>query len=214
MAATDLTLWGAGTPRSMRAHWMLAEYGLDYERRPIGGRGGGTYTDEYLALNPRHKIPTLVHGPVVLAESAAIIQYISRAFPAPDGFFVPEDPARRGKLDEWCFFIMCELDAHSLYVIRRHDDLADIYGAAPTAVEAAKSYFAEQISAGVSRLEGTFETLMPEGMSVADILMVTTLDWAINRGVEIPEALLAYHARFIERPAYKLAAERNRRDVT
>ncbi|MDH3234235.1 MAG: glutathione S-transferase [Alphaproteobacteria bacterium] len=213
MADTDLTLWGAGTLRSMRAHWMLAEFGLDYVRRPIQSRTGETYTDAYLALNPRHKIPTLVHGSVVLAESAAIINYLSRAFPAPDGFYVPGDVAGRGKLDEWCFFIMTELDAHCLYVIRRHSDLADLYGASPVAVDAAKAYFAEQIAAGISRFDGAIDTLMPEGMSVADILMVTTLDYALKCDIAIPEPLLDYRARHIERPAYKQAEARNRPDA-
>lgn len=35
-----LVLWGAGTARTMRAHWVLHELGLDYERRPIGARTG------------------------------------------------------------------------------------------------------------------------------------------------------------------------------
>ncbi len=30
----DLTLLGVGTSRTMRAHWMLLELGLDYESRP------------------------------------------------------------------------------------------------------------------------------------------------------------------------------------
>jgi len=209
MADTGLTLWGVGTLRAMRAHWMLAEYGLDYELRPIQSRTGETYTEEYLALNPRHKIPTLVHGAFVLVESAAIVNYIARTFPAPDGFFAPEDGARRAKLEEWCYFIMTELDAHCLYVIRRHGDLAHLYGGAPVAVEAAKSYFAEQIAAGVSRFDGAIDYLMPEGMSVADILMVTTVDYALKCAIAIPAALLDYRARLIERPAYRRAQERN-----
>ena len=145
----------------------------------------------------------------MLVESAAIINYISRTFPAPDGFFVPEDSVRRAKLDEWCFFIMMELDAHCLYVIRRHGDLAHLYGEAPVAVGSAKEYFAEQIAAGVSRFDGAIETLMPEGMSVADILMVTTIDYALKCAIEIPQTLLDYRARVIERPAYRQGKERN-----
>ena len=72
MAAADLTLWGVGTPRTMRAHWMLMELGLDYQMRPIQSRSGETRTVEFLALNPRHKIPVLQHRDLVLAESAAI----------------------------------------------------------------------------------------------------------------------------------------------
>ena len=72
----DLTLWGAGTARTMRAHWMLLELGLEYESHPIQARTGETHTEEFKRLNPRHKIPVLRHGSFVLTESAAIIQYL------------------------------------------------------------------------------------------------------------------------------------------
>ena len=47
------------------------------------------------------------------------------AFP-PAGFYRPPDAQARARLNEWCFFIMTELDAHSLYVVRRHGDRADL----------------------------------------------------------------------------------------
>jgi glutathione S-transferase len=78
--AHDLTLWGAGTARTMRAHWMLLELGLEYEFHPLHARTGETQTDEFKRLNPRHKIPVLRHGSFVLTESAAIIQYLSETF--------------------------------------------------------------------------------------------------------------------------------------
>ena len=55
-------LWGAGTPRTMRAHWILQEVGLEYERRPIGSRTGETQTDEFTRINPSQKIPVLQDG--------------------------------------------------------------------------------------------------------------------------------------------------------
>jgi glutathione S-transferase len=104
---------------------------------------------------------------------------------------------------------MMELDAHTLYVIRRHGDLSNLYGEAPVAVESAKTYFEEQIAAGISGFDGAIDFLMPEGMSVADILMVTTIDYALKCGITIPDKLLDYHGRIVERPAYRSAAERN-----
>ena len=61
----------------MRAHWMLLELGLDYECHPLQSRTGETHTDAFKRLNPRHKIPVLRHGALVLTESAAILQYLS-----------------------------------------------------------------------------------------------------------------------------------------
>ena len=70
-------LWGAATARTLRAHWMLHELGLDYETRPIGSRTGETATAEFTQLNPRQKIPLLQDGEVTLAESAAIVTYLA-----------------------------------------------------------------------------------------------------------------------------------------
>jgi glutathione S-transferase len=203
MSPANLTLWGSGTPRA-----MLAELGLEYEHRPIHSRTGETMTEEFLALNPRHKIPVMQHGSLVLCESAAIITYLSRAFPTPEGFFVPMDHARQAKLDEWCFFIMMELDALSLYVIRRHLDLSDLYGAAPNVVESAKQQFTEQSSALFNTFTGEIEYLMPEGMSTADILLATCIESAIRRGIAFSETLLRYLRRLSRRPAYRAAFQK------
>ena len=52
----DLALFGVGTSRTMRAHWMLLELGLEYESLPIQPRSGETLTDEFKRLNPRLKL--------------------------------------------------------------------------------------------------------------------------------------------------------------
>ncbi len=148
----DLTLWGAGTSRTLRAHWMLLELSLEYRFHPIQSRSGETHTTEFMQLNPRHKIPVLRHGSFVLTESAAIIQYLSETFANPAKVYVPGDARSRAALNEWCYFIMSELDAGSLYVVRRHEGLQQIYGEAPTAVEAAKDYFLHNLEAMASRI--------------------------------------------------------------
>lgn len=76
-----LVVWGIGTARTIRVLWTALELGLDYEHRAIGPRTGETHTAEYMRLNPKQKIPTLQHGPVVISESAAIIQYLLEVFP-------------------------------------------------------------------------------------------------------------------------------------
>jgi glutathione S-transferase len=124
----DLTLWGVGTSRTMRPHWMLLELGLEYEFHAIGSRTGETKTDEFLRINPRHKIPVLRHGSFTLTESAAIIQYLGETFARPELIAVPRDAESRAALNEWCYFIATELDAGSLYVMRRHVGLEHIYG--------------------------------------------------------------------------------------
>jgi Glutathione S-transferase, N-terminal domain len=131
-------VWGVGTPRTLRAHWSMHELGLDYERRPIGSRNGGNLTPEYTRLNPSQKIPTLQDGDLVVSESAAIVNYLTTCYGAAKNLQPPAEPGERARYDVWCFFCMMELDADTMYIIRRHGDLHAIYGEAPNAVKAAK----------------------------------------------------------------------------
>ena len=124
-------LWGVGTSRTIRAHWALHELGLEYERRPIQPRTGETQTPEFSALNARQKIPLLQDNGFVITESAAIVTYLSDAYGQPHNRLVPDDLRERARCLEWCFFVISELDATSLYVMRRHGDLRHIYGDAP-----------------------------------------------------------------------------------
>jgi glutathione S-transferase len=209
MESPDVTVWGVGTSRTMRAHWMLEELGLAYECHPIQSRTGETLTDEFRRLNPRHKIPVLRHGSLVLTESAAIIHYLSETFANSQEVYVPSDAVSRAQLNEWCYFIMSELDAGSLYVIRRHDGLKQIYGEAPIAVESAKSYFAHNLEAMTTRIGNEGPYLFGEKLSVADILLMTCLDWAASCDIALPETVSSYRQRVALRPAYQAARKKN-----
>ena len=205
----DVTLWGVGTSRTIRAHWALLELGLDYVCHPIGSRTGETLTDEFKQLNPRHKIPVLRHKSFILTESAAIVQYLSETFATSDTMYVPKDPQGRAELNEWCFFIMSELDAGSLYVVRRHEGLPQIYGEAPTAVQAAKTYFLHNLEAMASTMANRTPYLFGDRLSAADILLMTCLEWAALSGVSLPDSLTSYRQRVAQRPAFQAAMKKN-----
>jgi glutathione S-transferase len=103
---------------------------------------------------------------------------------------------------------MSELDAGSLYVVRRHEGLQQIYGAAPTAVESAKSYFLHNLAAMAASIdENTY--LFGDRLSVADILLMTCLDWAGSCGIPLPEPVSHYQQRVALRPAYQAALKKN-----
>jgi glutathione S-transferase len=211
--APDLTLWGIGTSRTMRAHWMLLELGLDYVCHPIGSRTGETITDHFVRLNPRHKIPVLQHNSFVLTESAAIIQYLSETFAKTSDLYLPRDAESRATLNEWCYFIISELDASSLYIARRHEGLAETYGHAPVAVEAAKTYFLHNLEAMTAKIVGESSYLLSDRLSAADILLMTCLDWAALARISLPADVLPYRQRIAQRPAYKAAMKKNFPDL-
>ena len=205
---SEVILWGVGTSRTMRVHWMLLELGVDYRFYPIGSRTGETQNPEFLRLNPRHKIPVLQHGSLVLTESAAIVEYLSETFPNSQ-IYRPSNPESLAALREWCYFIMSELDAASLYVVRRHLGLKGIYGAAPVAVAAAKDYFSHNLEAMAPRIGIASPYLLGAKLSAADILLMTCLEWALSEQVILPQSVLRYRERVASRSAYQAALARN-----
>lgn len=207
--ADDIEVWGIGSTRTMRVHWMLHELGLAYRTHPIGSRTGETATDAYGAINPKRKIPVLRHGEVLISESAAIVDYLAARFGDGSGLYRPDDPARRAALQEWSFFAMTELDAHTLYVIRRHEGLAGLYGAAPQAVAAAREYFLKQLAAVAPAARRAAPYLFGRRLSTADILLMSCLDWARFYGIALPDDWRAYQYRVHERPAYRAAYAMN-----
>ena len=100
---------------------------------------------------------------------------------------------------------MTELDALSLYVIRKHQDLHAIYGEAPGAIEAAKNNFSDLTGALFDGAGGNQEFLLPEGLSVADILLTTCIQSAQRRGIEMPGYLVEFDDRMSRRPAFQKA---------
>ena len=205
----ELRVWGAGTSRTFRVHWMLAELNLDYENRKVGPRTGETQTEAYKMINPKGKIPVLVHGDLVISESFAITRYLRRTFKGLT--FDEHQSSSEGvtRFDELASFMLMELDATSLYIIRRHLDLAKIYGEAPNAVISAKTYFHKMLGEGLPKPALT-EFVWGGCFSELDILLTTILDWADAVDIALPAHCHAYRYRMHERPGYRLGKTNNK----
>ena len=89
--------------RSFASLWALEETGMPYEAVLTDISTGAQKTPDYLAINPMGKVPALKDGNAIVAESAAVIAYISEKY--PDAKLGPPlgDPAR-GKYLQWLFF--------------------------------------------------------------------------------------------------------------
>ena len=66
-------LWGIGSPRTLRPHWMLHELGLDYETRKVIPRSAAMDDPELERWTRRHKIPFFEDGEIRIGESGAIV---------------------------------------------------------------------------------------------------------------------------------------------
>lgn len=207
-AATRI-VYGIGTMRTLRAHWALAELDLAYTTRPILSRSGETETPAYRRLNPRGKIPLLRDGSLTISESPAIVTYLGERYATPPCQLVPTGLDARARYNEWVSFISMELDATSLYVLRRHEGLPHIYGEAPTATQVAREYFLRQINAAAEDLSDGRTHLIADTFTGADIIMTTCLIWASSLDLPLPDVFQAYLTRQTARPAFKTALAAN-----
>ncbi len=212
VSSEPITIWGVGTTRTLRPHWMLHELGLEYETRRIESRTGEAQTEEFTRINPKQKIPALVHGDLVVTESYAIIRYLrslTDTLPYDDYQLSPEGKA---KFDEWVSFMLMELDATSLYVVRRHKDLPQIYGDAPAAVTSSIEYYQRMLNSVANEIPAD-KPLWGSTFSELDILMTIALDWGSFLQIPLPDNTQSYQALMHARPAFQSAREHNFRDL-
>jgi glutathione S-transferase len=67
----------SGSPYAWRVWLSLEHKGIDYHLKSISFDGGDFDKPEFVALNPRRRVPVLVDDGFVLYESAAIVEYLS-----------------------------------------------------------------------------------------------------------------------------------------
>jgi glutathione S-transferase len=197
-----LTLYHAAPSRSSVARWMLEELEEPYDIHLLNLKKGDNRAPAYLAVNPMGKVPALMHGDIVVTESAAICCYLADAFPHAH-LNIPVGDPRRGAYLKWLFF-------------------------GPSCIEPAMLEQAFPRTEPVARSTlgfGDFETvmtvltqatavsnpyLMGEQFTAADVVIGSALRWGMLFKL-IPERpeFVAYVSRLNERPALQRATEKD-----
>ncbi len=140
------------------------------------------WSADFQAVNPDCKVPALQHGDLTLVESTAIMLYLAETYASRSPDLIPKNSAARARFFEWMSFISTELDAVSLYTIRRHQDLHEIYVQAPVAVDVARAYFLRMAQKAARQVMTGAPCLLGETFTLADILLVTCLRFADRMG--------------------------------
>ena len=86
----EIVLYYAPGTCALAPYITLTEAGADFEVRPLNYRIRQNLSAEYLKINPKHKVPSLVVDGKVLTENVAIHQWIHRTF--TDAKLLPADP--------------------------------------------------------------------------------------------------------------------------
>lgn len=90
------------SPNPWKVALFLEEAGLHYEGVPVDTCRGEQFHDDYLAINPNGKVPTIQDGDVVVFDSTAILMYLAEK---TGRFLSANDPKARGELLSWMMFV-------------------------------------------------------------------------------------------------------------
>jgi len=108
--------WGSGSQYAWRVLLALEVKRLPYESHVLQFSKREHKAPEYLALNPRGRVPTLRDGNFVLSESLAILAYLDRKVPEPPLF--GRTPEETGQVWRAISEYLSYLDGPAFEVVR------------------------------------------------------------------------------------------------
>ena len=73
--------YGSGSPYAWKVWLVLEHKAIPYEFRLLSFDGGDTKTPQFLAVNPRGRVPAILDDGFALWESSAIAEYLEERYP-------------------------------------------------------------------------------------------------------------------------------------
>lgn len=192
-----MKLYEFAPTRSIRARWTLQELGVEFEAVTVNLIAGDHRRPEFLALNPAGKVPVLVDGDLVLTESIAISVYLADKY--PEKRLMPADLRARAAVMRWLLFTTTELE-QSLWRMTKHTRIYPEDKRLPGEVELAREDFTAMARVLDQHLVDR-EFVAGDAVTVADLVLAYTLDWAQLGGLlEGLPRLEGYMLRMYDRP--------------
>eukprot|EP01037_Dinobryon_pediforme_P013283 gene13283-13393_t len=194
-----LKLFYAPGTIALAVHIALEEAGASYELVRVNVRDGEQRKPDYLAINPKGRMPALVTEYGILTETPAILAYIAQVYPAAT--LAPTEPFAFAQVQAFNAYLCSTVHvahAHRMRGRRWADD--------PVAIEDMKRKVPETVAACFSLIENEFFAgpwVMGKAYSISDIYLYTLSLWLEGDGVDprrFPK-ILDHGARMSARPA-------------
>ena len=179
----------------------LEEAGARYEIAWMDTRTGDQRRSEYLAVNPKGRVPALVTDEGVLTETPAILAYVAQTY--PQAGLAPTDPwdfARMQAFNSYLCSTVHVAHAHKHRGYRWATQEASFHDMTAKVAENETECF-RLIEAEL--LEGPW--VLGERFSVADPYLFTISSWLEDDGVDIAQfpKVRDHFRRMTDRPAVK-----------
>ncbi len=177
-----LSLYSAPNTCALASHIALEEAGADYELTFVNFADSAQRKPDYLAVNPKGRVPSLVTDRGILTETPAILAFIAQSFPAArlapinDAFAFAQVQAFNSYL---CSTVHVA-HAHRLRGARWADDEA--------AIEAMKKKVPQSVGDCFDLIEREMFAgpwVMGETYTICDPYLYTISRWLEGDGVDI-----------------------------
>jgi glutathione S-transferase len=206
---TTMKLYFATGTCALASHIALEEAGAEYSTVRINFATSEQRSPEYLAINPKGRVPSLVTDKGILTETPAMLAYIAQSYPKAK--LAPlEDAFRFAEVQAFNSYLCSTVHvahAHRMRGYRWVDD--------PSAIDAMKKKVPETVAACFELVESKMlqgPWVMGETYTICDPYLFTLAQWMEGDGVDparFPK-VSAHRDRMAERPAVRkvVAAEK------
>lgn len=182
----------------------LEESGVEFELVRMDMAGGQQRTPEYLAVNPKGRVPALVTDRGILTENPAILAYIAQI--APEKQLAPlDDPFEFARMQSFNAYL-----CSTVHVAHAHRMRGYRWADEESSLEDMRRRVAGNIAECFHLIEDEMFTgpwVMGEHYTVADPYLFTMACWMEGDGVNISDfpTIESFFNRMLERPAVQKA---------
>jgi glutathione S-transferase len=176
-----LKLFYAPGSCSLASHIVLEEAGADYELVGMDTKAGDQRTPEYLAINPKGRVPALATDRGVLTETPAILAFVAQSYPAAK--LAPlDDPFAFAQAQAFNSYLCATVHVAHAHKHRGYrwadapEALAELTRKVPETVAACFRLIEDEMLAGPYVLGGDY--------SICDAYLFTLADWLEGDGVD------------------------------
>lgn len=200
-------------PNARRVRWFLAEKGISIESQQIDLATGENIRPEFLAINPRGLVPTLVlDDGTVIDESVAICRYFEELQPEPN--LMGRDALEKAMIE--CWQRRMEFDGFNAVGLAFRNSAPHLKGRAMPGAAPASEQMPELVERGIQLTRHFFDVLdkrlgesafvAGDRFTIADItgyIAVSFARWIKQKPGEHHQNVVRWQAMLAERPASK-----------
>lgn len=201
-----LNLFYAAHTCALASHIALEEAGADYSLTRISFASNDQRKPEYLAINPKGRVPALVTGRGVLTETPAMLAYIAQRFPAAQ--LAPlDDPFAFAQVQAFNSYLCSTVHVAHAHRMRgyRWVDAGDTAAIAAMQAKVPESVYEGFALVEQGMLAGPW--VMGEVYTICDPYLFTLAQWLEADGVDVARLpkVADHRRRMRERPAVQRA---------